>query len=583
MSLGGGTLTPTAPTPPWLGDHRHRRPHQAGSGTLTLTGTNTYTGGTTVTGGRLAVNGSLASAVTMGNGGTLGGSGTIAGLVANGGTLAPGNSIGTLTVNGNFSAGRGQHLPGRGQRRGPERPDQRRRHGHHQRRHGAGAGPARQPTRRSTTYTILSATGGVSGTYSGVTSNFAFLTPSLSYDANNVYLTLAAERRLRRSARCTPNQRAVGRVLDQRSTRRHRRLRHRAERAVGAQHRAGPGGAERHQRPELCRLRQRHGAGRAALHEQLRQPEPAAAVGGGNRVALAEACDVACDATAPALWGAWGGALGGTRHDRRQRQRRHLTYNVGGFAPASTARSAPSFLAGVTVGYTTGTQWVGGFDGQGVTDSVQAGLYGSFRQGPVYVDALAGYAYSDNQHGAPDHHPRPAAAHRLGPDRRQPVLRPARGRLSLRSAAARRATSSRRSRRLQGSTGDAERLHRDRRAVAQPQRGAADHQLAAHGPRRAARRARSTWAGATSSRLQLRLGWSHEYADTARPVTAAFAGAPAVPFTVFGAAPTRDGAVLGFSANTAIAEATASTSATRAHRRRQDSSHALTAGVRMSW
>ena len=32
---------------------------------------------------------------------------------------------------------------------------------------------------RNTTYTILNATGGVSGTYSGVTSNFAFLTPSL--------------------------------------------------------------------------------------------------------------------------------------------------------------------------------------------------------------------------------------------------------------------------------------------------------------------------------------------------------------------------------------------------------------------
>jgi len=42
-----------------------------------------------------------------------------------------------------------------------------------------------------TIYTIVSAAGGRSGTYNGVTSNFAFLTPSLSYDANNVYLTLA--------------------------------------------------------------------------------------------------------------------------------------------------------------------------------------------------------------------------------------------------------------------------------------------------------------------------------------------------------------------------------------------------------
>ena len=51
---------------------------------------------------------------------------------------------------------------------------------------------------------------------------------------------------------------------------------------------------------------------------------------------------------------------------------------------------------------------------------------------------------------------------------------------------------------------------------------------------------------------QLKFGWSHEYADTTRPVTASFVGAPTVPFTVQGASPTRDGAVIGFSASTAI-------------------------------
>ena len=114
--------------------------------------------------------------------------------VADGGTLAPGNSIGTLTVNGNFAqnggtyvvevnaAGQSDRINVTGTR-------------HHQRRHGAGAGRSRAATPRSTTYTILNATGGVSGTYSGVTSNFAFLTPSLSYDANNVFLTLALQGR----------------------------------------------------------------------------------------------------------------------------------------------------------------------------------------------------------------------------------------------------------------------------------------------------------------------------------------------------------------------------------------------------
>ena len=40
------------------------------------------------------------------------------------------------------------------------------------------------------TYKILSADDGLSGTFGSVTSNFAFLDPKLTYDANNAYLTL---------------------------------------------------------------------------------------------------------------------------------------------------------------------------------------------------------------------------------------------------------------------------------------------------------------------------------------------------------------------------------------------------------
>ena len=74
-----------------------------------------------------------------------------------------------------------------------------------------------------------------------------------------------------------------------------------------------------------------------------------------------------------------------------------FTYSVGGFSGGLDRKITDNFLAGVTVGYQTGGQWTGGFDGRSVTDAVQAGLYGSFIQGPVYVDALAAYAYSANQ------------------------------------------------------------------------------------------------------------------------------------------------------------------------------------------
>jgi autotransporter-associated beta strand protein len=78
---------------------------QNGAGNLILTGTSSYTGPTLVNAGTLSVNGSIAdsSGVTVANGATLGGNGLLPGvIVVSGGTIAPGNSIGTLNVAGNL-------------------------------------------------------------------------------------------------------------------------------------------------------------------------------------------------------------------------------------------------------------------------------------------------------------------------------------------------------------------------------------------------------------------------------------------------------------------------------------------------
>lgn len=83
--------------------------------------------------------------------------------------------------------------------------------------------------------------------------------------------------------------------------------------------------------------------------------------------------------------------------------------------------------------------------------------------------------------------------------------------------------------------------------------------------------------------MRFRLGWSHEYADVARPVTAALAGAPASPFTTFGISPVRDGVLLGLSASTAIAEATSLYLRYEGTLAGPDGSQALTAGMRMTW
>ncbi|HEV2513539.1 autotransporter domain-containing protein [Bosea sp. (in: a-proteobacteria)] len=162
---------------------------KTGTGTLTLTGSNTYTGATKVSGGKLVVNGSLASSVTL-DGGTLGGSGTIGGVsVASGATVAPGNSIGTLTVSGNVAFASGSTYQVEVNAAGQS-----------DRIVASGSATITGGTVQvlaengnyaaATSYTILTASGGVTGSFSSVTSNLAFLTPSLSYGSQNVTLTM---------------------------------------------------------------------------------------------------------------------------------------------------------------------------------------------------------------------------------------------------------------------------------------------------------------------------------------------------------------------------------------------------------
>jgi outer membrane autotransporter protein len=83
--------------------------------------------------------------------------------------------------------------------------------------------------------------------------------------------------------------------------------------------------------------------------------------------------------------------------------------------------------------------------------------------------------------------------------------------------------------------------------------------------------------------LTLRFGWSHEYADLTRPVTAAFAGAPALSFTTYGAMAPRDGAVLGLGLKTLIAERTSLYLRYDGDIAGGNTNHVLNAGVRYVW
>ena len=183
---------------------------QIGSGTAVLSGVSTYNGPTTISAGILDVNGSIArSAVTL-NGGQLKGSGTVGSVTAgSGSSVAPGNSIGTLNVAGNvtFAAGSTYQV----ELNATGASDLISATGTAVLQGGTvQALPAAGSYLPISTYRIVNATGGVSGTFASVTSSESTLTPSLLYSANAVDLRMIRNDLQFGGYGYTPNQKAAG-------------------------------------------------------------------------------------------------------------------------------------------------------------------------------------------------------------------------------------------------------------------------------------------------------------------------------------------------------------------------------------
>jgi outer membrane autotransporter protein len=191
---------------------------QNGGGSTNLTATNTYTGATTVNAGTLLVNGSIAtsSCLTVNAGGAVGGSGALPKTTINGGTLSPGNSIGTISIGGSLSfVGAGNYIvevaPATADRTNVT---------------GAPGTAALAGTLVAvgtggsytigTRYTVLNATGGISGTFGNlaISGNFGATRPHIEYDANNVYLVLDQGLITPFLVGGTPNQRSVAGAID---------------------------------------------------------------------------------------------------------------------------------------------------------------------------------------------------------------------------------------------------------------------------------------------------------------------------------------------------------------------------------
>lgn len=546
-----------------------------------LSGTGTINGAMT-NDGSLAVNGLINGNLT--SNGRLSGTGTINGIVTNNAIVAPGNSIGTLNVTGSYTQAPGSSyqvevnaagqsdlinvtgVPGTATINGGM----------------VNVLPASGVYAPSTTYTILSASGGVTGAYAGVGTPLPFLRSLLAYDANNVYLTLKPGGFA--MGGLTSNQTAVGGALDRGVAGASGDF----ATVVGTM--AGYTLAQGQAAMTTLSGQGYSGFGTAnlgggllfmnALGQQMSMVRGGAG-GQVSRMALAQACDTACDGDQPGPWSLWGTAMGGTGTVAGNSNAASLTYNAGGFATGLDYRFDPRFLAGVGVGFSSGNQWASGFSGQGTTNSYQASLYASFTQDAFYLDGLAGYGYNDNQMTRQIVLPNLAARTAQGRTGANQFLGQVEAgyRIGIYEPAALSITPFAR---FQGMTNS-------QNGFTESGAGALSLNVAAQTTGSARSVLGAEFAGAFGAEgreklaVQMRLGWAHEYADTTRPVTAAFAGAPGTNFTVFGAAPQRDTATLSLAANTAVAQGISLYARYDGEVGSGISNHALNGGLRVSW
>ncbi|MHC1481277.1 autotransporter outer membrane beta-barrel domain-containing protein, partial [Frateuria aurantia] len=180
---------------------------------LTLSGDSSdFDGDTEIADGTLDITGSLGGNLVMDDGTVLTGTGTVGNTtLLSGSTISPAGdaTMGTLSVHGDLTIDQGStyivntnatgsadliSVTGTATINGGEVEDI----------------SANGTWAQNTRYTIVTASGGVSGTFDGVTSNFAFLTPSLEYDADNVYLYLSRNDTSFASVGGTYNERNTG-------------------------------------------------------------------------------------------------------------------------------------------------------------------------------------------------------------------------------------------------------------------------------------------------------------------------------------------------------------------------------------
>lgn len=390
---------------------------KVGNGKLTLSGVNTYTGATTVDGGTLAVNGSIASStgLTVNAGGILGGTGIVGNTtIASGGALAPGNSIGALTVSGNLAFTAGSFYTVEVSTTAADRTNV------------SGTATLTDATVqamaipgsfRGQTFTLLNATGGLGGTqFAGLTITGSFSparNPRLTYDFNNVYLVLDPGK-IELPAGTSGNQTSVAGGINN-------AVESGATPPVGFDTLLNMSGAQLNR--ALSEVSGQPGAATTqatfnAMQQFLDMLDPVggsmdsergmsgSTLGYANtaqddaRVREAYAAVTPREASGDVIdrrWGVWASAYGGgsTLSGNAAEGSSTTTSRIYGTVVGADYRVSPDTLVGFALGGAGFNFAVADSLGGGRADVFQAGLYARHNFGPAYLSATLAYGWQD--------------------------------------------------------------------------------------------------------------------------------------------------------------------------------------------
>ncbi|NYZ13323.1 autotransporter domain-containing protein [Azospirillum sp. RWY-5-1] len=596
---------------------------KTGGGTLMLSGHSRYTGTTTVSAGTLSVTGSLASPVTVETGGTLRGTGTIGGATTVYGTLAPGNSPGMLTFTAPVTLAAGSttriELDGTGNGAGNysrvvvttaadalTAP-------------GLAAGGTLAPVLRDLSapatngftpvlgdrFTIIAAAGGVSGGFAGMTQPTAGLAAGTRLDTAYTATTVELFATPTAYADLSPlglsqtaNQRAVGAAVDalrpaagtrggdavnaaflslydQDATGVLRAL----EQAGGTLHAdalsAGLSAGRLFGRAVENRLsgaRDSAGATQAAGSLMAVQVADARRAGAGMDDTGAGLAGLQLASSASdSGWSVWTRVMGGFMDRSGDGNAAGATARTGAGLVGADRLVAPDLLVGGGLGYARTVAKARNGGGDADIDRYQALAYAGWTPGPLAVDAQLGYAFTQYDSSRPidatgaqargdaDGHDLSAA---LSIGYRMPV---------------------------QGVTVEpragfrVDRIHRDdltETGAGLFNLSVEDETLLSARSHLGVRAAYALSAGETRLLIDGRLGWEHEFADTGARVTAAMGG---VGYSVDGSRTGRDAAVGGVGIAGALGEGVALVADYGFEVRRDQTDHAVTAGLRIRW